>query len=81
MGLSQVKKQPLSQPLSSLKTQYSTPQSQAQQPYLLKPRLIVIGVLSHQGLDGDKHGRDALGWAPGRASPRPAKHIRGNGGG
>ena len=48
-------------------------------PYLLKARFIVIGVLSHQGLDGDEHGRDALGWAPGRASPRTAKHSRGKG--
>lgn len=29
----------------------------------------MIGVLSHQGLDRDEHGGDALGWAPGRSSP------------
>lgn len=37
----------------------------------------MIGVLSHEGLDGDEHRGDALGWAPGGASPRPAKHSRG----
>lgn len=31
----------------------------------------MIGVLSHQGLDGDEHRRDALSWTPGRTRPRP----------
>lgn len=38
---------------------------------LFKSRLIVIGVLRHQRLDGDEDRGDALGWAPCWACPCP----------
>lgn len=47
--------------------------------FLFKAWLVVVGILSHQGLDGDKHRRDALGWAPGGASPRTANTAEGEG--
>ena len=37
----------------------------------------MVGIFSHQGLDGDEHRRDALGWAPGRASPCTANTAEG----
>lgn len=44
--------------------------------YLFKARLVVVGILSHQGLDGDEDGRDALGRTPSWTSPRPREKLQ-----
>lgn len=42
--------------------------------YLFKARFIVIGVLCHQGLDGDEDRWDTLSWTPRWACPCPTRH-------
>lgn len=44
--------------------------------YLFKARLVVVGILSHQRLDGDEDGRDALGRTPSWTSPRPREKLQ-----